>query len=145
MPSTVNFVILEPGSRWAYDAAPTLDDAAAKLGALMLANPARWAAGGIDTWERWQAEREAAYLAPRPQQITAERWDDMLNVLPPLAWTTDGGVNRFNMSEFESGQITSQYGRFDGIYLHKYVRHGDRSTYLTPLDFQPGGFVPMTR
>jgi hypothetical protein len=136
------FVITEPSSRFPWTCADTQADAEAKLAALTQEDPQRWSAGRVMSWETWNAEHEAHYLDQPPKEITAEEWDDMLNVLPPLAWTTDQGVNRFNMSEFTSGIITQQFGRFDGLHLTRYVRHGDRSTYLTPLDFQPGRFTP---
>lgn len=138
-----DFFIVEYGERWPYSYARTLESAVAKLGALMLEDPRRFASAGLVEVGAHTAERERYYTDQRPQEVTAETFGDMLNCLPPLDWTRDGGVERFNMSEFMDGRVTSQYGRFDGVYLHRYVRHRDASTYLEPLDFQPGRYVPL--
>lgn len=134
--SEINFVILPPGEdAWPWTLAATIESAAAKLGALMLEDPAKWSAGGIMPYEAWNDAHEASWLNKPPAPITESEFFEMLGALPPLAWTKEGGLERFNMSEFTSGRITAQYGRYGGQHLHKYVRHGDRSTYLQPHHF----------
>lgn len=42
-----------------------------------------------------------------PEEITEERFNDMLNVLPPVDWTITGNGESFKMSERYTGSITS--------------------------------------
>ena len=44
------------------------------------------------------AANVAAYCHP-PKKIDAERYDDLLNVLPPCAWTRHAGAECFYISE----------------------------------------------
>ncbi len=64
-------------------------------------------------------------------EVTAERYDEMLNILPPLDWVRDDGVERFSMCEFLDGPITTQFARIGNRYFTKPVRYGDKSTYIT--------------
>ena len=47
-------------------------------------------------------------------EITAEKFDDALNVLPPVGWTTVAGVESFRMSERVWGDFTDIYARLGG-------------------------------
>ena len=68
-------------------------------------------------------------------EITAERFNEMLDVLPPLAWTQHKGVEMFCMSEFFTGSYTSQYAhdRSTGKYYTKLVDYRDRSTWICEI------------
>ena len=46
-----------------------------------------------------------------PQEISAERFDEMLCVLPPSGWVRRDGAESFKMSERWSGSITSIFCR----------------------------------
>jgi hypothetical protein len=136
MLNMTDFVILEPGALWPWTLAATLEGAAAKLGALMLEDPRRWAAAGVLPYDTYAAEHDARYLSEPTRVIAEEEWEEALGCLPPLNWhTTADGVNVFFMSEFMSGPITTQYGRRNGAYRLKYVRYGDASTYLKARHF----------
>jgi hypothetical protein len=56
---------------------------------------------------------EAAFRSD-VMEVTAETWDDMLGVLPPMAWRADGVGESFKLSEYLTGCITSIYVRIDG-------------------------------
>lgn len=131
-----NFVIIEEGAEWPWTLAETEQAANEKLAALKAEHPTQWATGRIVSYEVFQAEHDARYLNAPVREITAEEFDEMLGVLPPLQWhTTPDGVNVFCISEFTSGRITAQYGRRNNAYRARYVSYGDRSTYLCADDF----------
>jgi len=69
------------------------------------------------------------------EEITAERYHEMLDVLPPLAWTQHKGVEMFCMSEFETGNYTRQFARdhATGKYYTKLVDYRDRSTWICEI------------
>ena len=62
-----------------------------------------------------QKRQEEQYCSP-PIEVTAEQWDDALNVLPPRRWRHDGHVEGFCMSEFLTGNLTAHYFRVGGKY-----------------------------
>lgn len=66
------------------------------------------------------------------EEITADRFNEMLDILPPLAWTQHNGVEMFCISEFYTGSYTSQYAhdRTTGKYYTKLVDYHDRSTWI---------------
>lgn len=77
--------------------------------------------------------RDAAETLARPfKEITAERFDEMLNVLPPMAWQRHGSWERFLMCEFEHGTFTTQFLRVGDRHFEKVVNARDQSTWLTP-------------
>ena len=65
-------------------------------------------------------------LITQPVEVTEERWEDMLNVLPPCRWGNYGGYNAFHVSEHLTGSLVNWF-----------VRTGDKfyeftdSCYLT--------------
>lgn len=63
-------------------------------------------------------------------EITAERFDEMLNVLPPLHWCTIDGVEMFCMMEMYTGTYTNQYARIGEKYYTAMVDITDRSTWI---------------
>ncbi len=60
-------------------------------------------------------------------EITAEIYNDKLEMLPPVCWTTAAGVESFKMSERIFDNITSIYAKKGGRYFSF-----DDSIYLTP-------------
>ena len=40
---------------------------------------------------------EAAFRSD-PEEISADKWDEMLGVLPPVAWRSDGAGETFNLT-----------------------------------------------
>jgi len=59
---------------------------------------------------------EAAFRTD-PEEISADKWDEMLGVLPPVAWRNDGAGESFKMSEYLTGRITGIYVSLDGRYF----------------------------
>ena len=55
-----------------------------------------------------------ASLVTEPRQITAEQWDDALNVLPPCRWHTFDGVQLFHVSERITGGLVDWYATTGG-------------------------------
>lgn len=55
-------------------------------------------------WKR----HEDAHRTP-PSEVTAAHYDDMLNILPPVAWTRDANGESFKMSERLTGMVTAIY------------------------------------
>ena len=71
---------------------------------------------------------EAAFRS-EVAEITADKWDDMLGVLPPIAWRHDGLGESFKLSEYLTGGITSIYvaleGRFFTFNDNAMLRHAE--------------------
>ncbi len=77
---------------------------------------------------------QRSYLLDTPlEEITEERWHEMLEVSPPLKWVTRDGVNEFLLSEFYTGNYTNQYARCNGKYYTKMVNAYDESTWIHNL------------
>lgn len=86
----------------------------------------------VMTYDEFLALERSAILTSEPEEITAERYNEMLDILPPLAWHTSNGIESFCMSEFYTGSYTSQYAKVKatGKYYTKIVDYRDRSTWL---------------
>lgn len=67
-------------------------------------------------------------------EVTAERYDEMLNVLPPVHWQQADGVVRFCMSELLDGSITEQFARHGDRYWCRRVDVRDRATWITAAE-----------
>jgi Protein of unknown function (DUF1419) len=52
-----------------------------------------------------------------PVEITEERWDEMLGVLPPVGWKNDGTHESFKISERTAGSITAIFVRIKDRYF----------------------------
>lgn len=63
-------------------------------------------------------------------EITAEKFDEMLNILPPLKWCTIRGVEMFCMREMYTGTYTDQYARIGEKYYTALVDIYDQSTWI---------------
>ncbi len=63
-----------------------------------------------DAWKAADAVGVARYCQDITE-VTAERFNDALNVLPPVGWTTRQGVESFRLSERIWGSITDIYAR----------------------------------
>ena len=85
------------------------------------------------TYDAYKASERAFYLGDAPTQITAEKYHEMLEVLPPKCWQQRGDFESFLMIEHWSGPYTHQYAsRGDGTYWEKMVDATDRSTWMQP-------------
>lgn len=85
----------------------------------------------VMTFDEYQAA-EADQILSRPiQEISAAEYDDALNVLPPMRWGSNNGVLSFFMSEFHSGNYTTQYARICNRYFCKLVNYHKPETWIT--------------
>lgn|SRR5574343_84779 len=76
-----------------------------------------------------------------PTLITEDDYYEMLECLPPLEYTNIANIlQRFCMSEFYVGNITSQYAKCkiagEWYFLTKKVIFKDETTYITLKDFE---------
>lgn len=71
-----------------------------------------------------------------PRLITQAEYWEALECLPPMQWHSEGGIERFCISEFTFNRITNQYAQMGDRYLTKPVKFNDRSTYITGADFE---------
>lgn len=77
-------------------------------------------------------------------EVTEERFNDALNVLPPVGWTTRQGVESFRISERIWGAITDIYARLgeryfvlsDDIRLSPTIVAERVAAYASPLPAQ---------
>jgi len=79
--------------------------------------------------EYFMAERQF-YVSKPLMAVTEERFNEMLNVLPPLYWTTISGVEMFCMSEMYTSSYTTQYAKAGDKYYSKMVDVNDRTTWI---------------
>jgi hypothetical protein len=87
------------------------------------------------TYVRFQELERAFWLKEGPSRISAEKFHDMLNVLPPMRWKQEGAFNSFLMSERMSGTFTYQYAQLGfepgAVYFQKMVDLADATTFMT--------------
>lgn len=87
----------------------------------------------IMTLKEFDELQKKYYLDSPMQEITEDQYNDMLDVLPPLKWTTIQGVEEFLISEMLSGTYTNQYAKCNGKYYTKVVDSMDKSTWIHNL------------
>lgn len=135
--SDFQFVILEqPGAHVPYCVATDETRAIQRVHALRIENPARFREALYVDFDTFVAEREAFYLEQPIIEITADQFHEALGALPPMAWRTEDGVERFLMSELTHGRITRQYARLGDRYFSAYAAVGAPATYLTQQRLQ---------
>ena len=125
------------GSRWPQSYHRTYAAALDEMENLKAGDPETFSKSRLILAVRYEIEVEADYLAEGPTEISEDRFNDMLGVLPPLDWRQYRGVERFNCAEMTFGRITTQYAKISDRYFSKPVRHGDTSTYITPEVLAP--------
>ncbi len=132
---TTDFYVIAPLATAPQSYCLSRDEAERRLAYLTEEDPTKWTGGRIVSCDEYFAEREASYLSKPALEITEDAYHDALNILPPIGWTTADGVERFCMSEFTSGKITTQFATRGDRFMCRHVRWGDRSTYITAADF----------
>lgn len=63
------------------------------------------------------AAEVAAYVAPVEETTRAKFWE-MLEILPPMRWTTVRGVEMFRICEATCGNIRAIYARLGNRYFY---------------------------
>lgn len=86
----------------------------------------------FETFKKMQKEK---LLSDKLTEITAEKFEDAFDVLPPLCWCTIDDVEMFCMSEMYSDTYTTQYAHDHrtGKYYCKMVDSADKSTWIHKL------------
>lgn len=84
----------------------------------------------VMTWETYKSAEASAILSEPLLEITEERYNYLLEVLPPLKWGNNRGVYSFFMSEFESGNYTQQVAEMSGRYWSKVVDFRKPETWI---------------
>jgi uncharacterized protein (DUF885 family) len=87
------------------------------------------------SYEQFKEAERKHLLNGELTEVTADQFDDALNVLPPICWTTHNNVEMFCMCEMYTGSYTSQYAhdKRTGKYYTKLVDCKDRSTWICEL------------
>lgn len=83
-------------------------------------------------FEEFQAMEKSKLISGEPEEITADKFNEMLDILPPLKWCTIDGVEMFCISEMYTGTYTNQYAhdKSSGKYYTKMVDACDKSTWI---------------
>lgn len=63
-----------------------------------------------EEFEKWMEERHDALISA-PEEITQERWYEMLEILPPCRWGDIGSWNLFHVSERLSGNLVNWFAK----------------------------------
>lgn len=85
----------------------------------------------IMTYDEYLEMERKYYINEPLTEITEEKFEDMLNVLPPLKWCTKKNIEMFCNSEMLTGTYTSQYlhDKTNNKFYHKIVDVTDQSTW----------------
>lgn len=119
---TYEYVLARVGALGVWNFYPTMEAAALAAPAINAKEaPAVYAPM---SWADYKAAERTQLLGDGEQQITPEKYWEMLGVLPPMKWERKGNFESFLMSEFLTGVYTSQYAQRG---------HGDSATYWTKL------------
>jgi hypothetical protein len=84
----------------------------------------------VMTFDEFLNRQKKAMVSGEVTETTAERFEEMLNVLPPLKWCTIAGVEMFCMREMYTGTYTNQYARIGDKYYTAMVDVTDTSTWI---------------
>lgn len=75
------------------------------------------------------------YTSKPAVPMSRENYLEMMEVLPPLNLGQQAGMEYFLFAERQTLNITSMYARIGQACVTKYVDIYDRSTWITPSDF----------
>ncbi len=89
----------------------------------------------VMTYEEYKQLERNHLLSDKLQEIDADIFEEMLNVLPPIKWCTIGNVEMFCMSEMYTGTFTNQYAhdKHTNKYYRKLVDITDETTWINEL------------
>lgn len=68
------------------------------------------------TAEEALTRAEAPFISPC-EEISEDRFYEMLNILPPAGWKTDSDGESFKMCEYTSGRITAIFVRIGARFV----------------------------
>ena len=87
----------------------------------------------VVTWNEYEALKRKRYIVDGEiKEVTAEQFNDALDVLPPLKWCTIDGIEMFCISEMTDGTYTAQYAhdKHNEKYYCATVDVMDKSTWI---------------
>lgn len=84
----------------------------------------------VMTFETYMELKRKKYISMPLNEISEERYEEMLDVLPPLKYGRNGGVESFFCSEYYDGTFTNQYAKHDGKFYQKLADITDPSTWI---------------
>lgn len=118
------WAVYKPNTLGVHTAYPTMDEAfvrALDLGMLFC------------LFDEWIEREERKFLDEAIKEVTKEEFEEMLCVLPPRRWKSvqmnGRTIERFNMCEFSTGDITVQYVRDGDKFFSLYVRDHQPETF----------------
>jgi len=128
------FFVYAKSDLWIQDAVSTPEAAEALRVRCVEKEPGKeWIVS--EDWKAFEAEASARFMTG-PEKIDSERWHDMLNIMPPLLWTNNGGLETFMICEATYGSIHTQFGRVGDRYAEKNVDRFNPATYLTAAEIE---------
>jgi hypothetical protein len=65
----------------------------------------------IATYGEFEEIQQKALASDKAVEISEEKYNEMLNILPPIYYTTHNGFTMFCMREMYTGTYTNQYAR----------------------------------
>jgi hypothetical protein len=69
-------------------------------------------------------DRSEAPFISGVEEITEDRFHEMLNILPPMGWRTDSDGESFKMCEYTAGRVTAIFVRIG----QRYATFSDRAS-----------------
>lgn len=84
----------------------------------------------VMTYDDFLLGQREYYLSDELKKISKERYEEALNVLPPLKWCVKRGLEMFCNREMYDGTYTVQYAKCNDRYYSKMVDVTDESTWI---------------
>lgn len=84
----------------------------------------------VMTFDEFLNRQKVAMTSGEVTETTAEQFNEMLNILPPMKWCTIAGVEMFCLCEMYTGTYTNQYARIGDKYYTAMVDVTDTSTWI---------------
>ena len=84
----------------------------------------------VMSYEAYRMAKREKYLSMPLNDIMDEQYYDMLDVLPPLRYGNNEGLQSFFLSEFYDETYTNQYASCHEKFYQKLVDITDKSTWI---------------
>ncbi len=84
----------------------------------------------VMTFAEYQELKREKYISMPLNEISEERYEEMLDVLPPLQYGQNEGLESFFCREYYEGTYTNQYAKHNGKFYQKLVDITDSSTWI---------------
>ena len=111
-------VFYKPGERWVYDSVVVRDGKEVGEFCNQTLEQAKAKEPDLICIEKEECVRQIVANVTRPaQEISAETFKEMLDILPPCAWVRQASSESFHMSEFDVFDVTGIYVRIGRRYF----------------------------